>query len=80
MMTGQTKATTKTKNEDKSSDEIDGDELQEDSNELSDDEKLVETEETEGLMDMEEEDEQEHMEEELVHDLNPYNEDNPDLL
>ena len=68
------------KNENKLEDEIDGDELQEDSNELADDEKVVESEDTEGLMDMEEEDEQEHMEEDLVHDLNPYNEDNPDLL
>jgi len=53
----------------------------EENNELSDDERVIENdEETEGLMDMEEEHDQEEMEGELVHDLNPYKEDNPDLL
>jgi len=55
--------------------------IPEENNELSDDERAIENdEETEGLMDMEEEHDQEEMEGELVHDLNPDNENNPDLL
>jgi hypothetical protein len=72
----------KDENKDDKDENKDGDEeVPEENNELADDEKVIDSnEETEGLMDMEEEHEQEEMESDLVHDLNPYEESNPDLL